>query len=289
MHYPGLPSPFIAHVPPYPTRFHGGIWTRPVFGMPYMPAPQSVFKPDDFLPAAYARYPWPRQAAQAGLGQDYDTRNGVFSPHTGGSGIFSNAINGASTMSGIFSGNSLGISAPEADEPGVLSKIWDAATSAATSTAKQAIDAKVDAWQGQTTTAPVQTSMPESQVLALQKMLNAALKAAGYCTVLDTDGKLGPKTCGANRTLNGSALPGCTTFTAPKKTGCGGGGGGGGTFVAPPPSPVAPLPTMDTSSTSKADMMTYGLIGAAVLVLGGAVYMSRGKMSKNGRRRRHRR
>lgn len=63
----GVPTPYVAHVHPYPTRYHGGIWTRPVFGFPYVTSPQSVFKPDDFYPAGYARYPWAQRDTR-GLG-----------------------------------------------------------------------------------------------------------------------------------------------------------------------------------------------------------------------------
>jgi len=65
----GVPTPYVAHVHPYPTRYHGGIWTRPVFEFPYAPSPQSVFKPDDFTPDAYSRYPWAAKPTN-GLGQD---------------------------------------------------------------------------------------------------------------------------------------------------------------------------------------------------------------------------
>lgn len=61
----GVPTPYHVHVHPYPTRYHGGIWTRPVFGMPYVQSVQSVFKPDDFVNGpggAYSRYPWPQSA-----------------------------------------------------------------------------------------------------------------------------------------------------------------------------------------------------------------------------------
>lgn len=44
----GVINPYTAHVHPYPTRFHGAIYTRPVFGLPFVPAPHAVFKPDDF-------------------------------------------------------------------------------------------------------------------------------------------------------------------------------------------------------------------------------------------------
>lgn len=47
--YPrGVINPYTTHVHPYPTRFHGGIYTRPVFGLPYVRSPHAVFKPDDF-------------------------------------------------------------------------------------------------------------------------------------------------------------------------------------------------------------------------------------------------
>lgn len=54
----GVPSPYTVTVHPYPTRFHGGIWTRPVTQSPLVPTPHAVFKPGDFAPAAYARYPF---------------------------------------------------------------------------------------------------------------------------------------------------------------------------------------------------------------------------------------
>jgi len=44
----GVPNPYTAHVHPYPTRYHGAIYTRPEFGLPYVRNPHTVFKPDDF-------------------------------------------------------------------------------------------------------------------------------------------------------------------------------------------------------------------------------------------------
>jgi hypothetical protein len=40
-----IPSPYTAHVSPYPTRFHGGIWVRPQAGLPHVREVQSVFMP----------------------------------------------------------------------------------------------------------------------------------------------------------------------------------------------------------------------------------------------------
>ncbi len=34
----GVPNPRVGHVHPYPTRYHGPIWTQPQAGYPYRPA-----------------------------------------------------------------------------------------------------------------------------------------------------------------------------------------------------------------------------------------------------------
>ena len=44
----GVINPYTTHVHPYPTRFHGPIYTRPVANLPYVRSPHAVFKPDDF-------------------------------------------------------------------------------------------------------------------------------------------------------------------------------------------------------------------------------------------------
>lgn len=44
----GVVNPYVAHVHPYPTRYHGAIYTRPVFGTPFVRTPHDVFKPSDF-------------------------------------------------------------------------------------------------------------------------------------------------------------------------------------------------------------------------------------------------
>lgn len=57
---PGVRSQYEVHVHPWPTRFHGPIYTRPMFTAPYVQSPQAVFKPDDF--SSYY------EPAQAGIG-----------------------------------------------------------------------------------------------------------------------------------------------------------------------------------------------------------------------------
>ena len=76
MNYPSsIPSPYTMHQHPYPTRFHGGIWRRPVFGTPYVRQPLNIVRPSQM----------------AGFGV-WDTGVGVFRrPRVDGGGIF-NAI-----------------------------------------------------------------------------------------------------------------------------------------------------------------------------------------------------
>lgn len=102
MSYPqGVPSPYVMHQHPYPTRFHGGIWKRPEFGLPYVRQPYNVIRPSQMTVPG----------AQNGLGVTaigaWDTGDGVFRrPTVDGGGIF-NEISGL----GRSLGRSLGMSA----------------------------------------------------------------------------------------------------------------------------------------------------------------------------------
>lgn len=53
---PGVPSQYSVHVHPWPTRYHGPIYTRPTFGLPYVRSPYAVFKPGDFSATATAGF-----------------------------------------------------------------------------------------------------------------------------------------------------------------------------------------------------------------------------------------
>lgn len=83
--YPrGVPSPRAVHVHPYPTRYHGTINTRPMFGKPYKRQPHAVFKPDDF-----------NRPVVSGLGSlQVNTGRGIFLPEGYGGGIFDENISG---------------------------------------------------------------------------------------------------------------------------------------------------------------------------------------------------
>lgn len=93
----GVPSPYTVHVHPYPTRFHGGQWIRPVFGMPWARTPYAVYKPGDLN----------------GFGNTDDggeirghvnTSGGVFRrPNVDGGGIF-NAISGVNGLGQLGEG-----------------------------------------------------------------------------------------------------------------------------------------------------------------------------------------
>ena len=82
----GVSNPYTATTHPYPTRYHGGIWTRPVFGMPYQRAVQSVFKPTDFNDG---------NPGLRGMGEVlFDAYDGVFGTPKDGGGVFGPSLYG---------------------------------------------------------------------------------------------------------------------------------------------------------------------------------------------------
>jgi len=89
---PGVANPYTVHVHPYPTRYHGSVYTRPVFGFPYVLRPQGVFRPANF----YSDWPPAPNTPQSGLGvPNVDTGNGSFRrPSSGSGGIFNAALAG---------------------------------------------------------------------------------------------------------------------------------------------------------------------------------------------------
>lgn len=107
-----VPTPYTVHVHPYPTRFHGGIWTRPVFGLPYVHHNQTVLRPV-MWPGAHGR---PGERMLSGLGADAPAspaspastpvvrNNGMFRTYGEGGGIFNQALagDGATTTLLIF-------------------------------------------------------------------------------------------------------------------------------------------------------------------------------------------
>jgi hypothetical protein len=193
----GVPSPYVAHVHPYPTRFHGAIYTRPVFGFPWVESPQAVFKPNDFTP-----YGDEGPDRMNGLGDpQYDTGRGVFRPGGRGGGIFDSTISGLGTLGAT-------------KKPNKKKKLSSALRGFGAVTK----DSELFPWKEYS-----------DGNLALQKATNVAIEELGYCPISE-DGKLGPGTCGARQLAHdlyssGMQVPdSCESFTKPKhkSEGCGG-------------------------------------------------------------------
>lgn len=157
----GVPTPLAVHVHPYPTRYHGGIWTRPVTApLPFMVAVQSVFKPDNF----YEGNPGLMRMGVKGLGDvAWQTNRGVYGAQRDGGGIFSpSAVYGL----GEF----------------------------ITSVVMPKIDSGTAVPQTGTSAPPLASKDP--RVKSLQSYLNKVLASAAYAPI-GVDGDVGPQTCGA--------------------------------------------------------------------------------------------
>ena len=95
---PGVWSPYVTHVHPYPTRFHGGSWRRPVFGFPAVRQVHSVSLPSQFSPAPGPNLPQLKSLGSLG-GPAWETGDGIYRhPRAGGGGIFNTAISGPEDM-----------------------------------------------------------------------------------------------------------------------------------------------------------------------------------------------
>lgn len=75
----GVPTPYKVHLHPWPTRFRGPIYTRPVFSFPVIAQTQDVIIPS--------------QTQVSGLGA-WDTGRGIFRPQVRGGGIFDGNLSG---------------------------------------------------------------------------------------------------------------------------------------------------------------------------------------------------
>lgn len=111
-----------------------------------------------------------------------------------------------------------------------------------------------------------------AETARIQGLVNPKLAAGGYCTRVDTDGKLGPATCGALDAVWPEMVPGtCKEFTPPKKTGC---AGGSSPSPAPSPSPSpSPAPTPTGPGVKKSALAGQGLLIAGVLAVGVGAFM----------------
>jgi hypothetical protein len=105
---PGVPSPYVAHNHPFPTRYKGSISTRPVFGQPFVHSPSAYFQ-NRVLHESPPRWGGQGLDPAAGLGSlgggDIATGQGVFRPSGEGGGIFANAISGLGELSADIRSN----------------------------------------------------------------------------------------------------------------------------------------------------------------------------------------
>ena len=279
----GVPNPYVATTHPYPTRYHGGIWTRPTFGMPYQRSVQSVFKCDDFNDG---------NPALRGLGNgDYNVGNGVFGTAKDGGGVFGPSLYGLGGQSDDIEAIAsmilnTGTISPAAYDIQNQFRAWygdlstydknfsDDAMAKANSYRDQFNAANVPSGGGGAPAPSGSASQPltDAGIKAVQQTLSAALVNAGYNS-LTADGKLGPGTCGAiawyQQNVNASAGAQFASVCAAKKP-----------WVAPskrsaavayrPPSAPAPVP-VETAQASMMGGSTWAMIGGGVLAIGLAV------------------
>ena len=245
----GVPTPYTMHVHPWPTRFHGPQYVRPVFGFPMIARTQQVFTQG---------YDIDRNAPQppiSGLGNAgepmrlWNEGEGIFRPGGYGGGVFDNNISG------------LGSLAPRLQKRRRQPAHW--------MLRGLGDDAADYPW-----------GVKSANTIALQSMINAELLSKGMCPI-GVDGKLGNSTCGAASFLgaHGDDFPsGCTdhqsTWKAPTKNTGKNCGAAPGTSISPAsPLPQPPIEAGMSSSTKRA----LGFALGGVLAIGAVVMMRKKK------------
>jgi hypothetical protein len=272
-----VPNPYVATTHPYPTRYHGGLWTRPVFGFPRMASVQSNFKAGDFNDG---------NPALRGLGMLFNAENGVFGTEKNGGGVFGPSLYGLQGQSDDIQAIadailSTGTHNAAAYDLQTQFRAWFDNLSAYDKTFSDDAMAQATSFRDRfnaanagKSSAPAPTAFTAAQVQNLQTMLNGALTAAGYNPIA-ADGKVGPGTCGAikwYRTAKGIPTAGasfdgiCSTkgSTAPTKR-----SSGGGTYTPPATTPDAAPPAAQASAMPSAG--TLAMIGGGVLAVALAV------------------
>lgn len=164
---PGVPTPFSAKPRPYPTRFHGAIYTRPVFSFPVRATPFQAFTPGYDIDRSVPQPTLSGLGATVGEGRLWEEGRGVFGPGGYGGGVFDGNISGLGSLSfpEKMRGNTLSLGDDAADYP----------------------------WRSYS-----------DKTKALQKATNVYLAQAALCPIAE-DGKLGPSTCGARAYLTANS------------------------------------------------------------------------------------
>ncbi len=239
--YPaGVPTPYAMHVHPYPTRFHGAIYSRPVFGMEQIQQPASVFIPGRDIDMRPDK-PYTGNAFN-GLGDlQYDVGEGIFRPGGYGGGVFDGNLSGAPALG--------------------KKKALGAATE------EQKASDQLNFPYGKYS----------AQTKQLQDKLNRLLIKNKLCPIV-ADGKLGPATCGAAiypavmvdpefvslapympTTCKDLKLPGLS------KDGCGTGPATPVQTITPAQASASSLPGMSTSAKKMVGFVA-GALGAVAVV-----------------------
>lgn len=256
---PGVPTPYSLHVHPYPTRFHGPIYTRPVFGFPVIARPEGVFTPGYDISRGATHVPLSGLGNTEGVDPGprlWNEGDGIFRPGGYGGGVFDGNIAGLGSI-GARSTRALkrplrGLGADDtADYP------WKAVS---------------------------------EKTRALQQATNVSLAKAGLCPIA-VDGKLGGATCGARNHLsvhsekyfgqemsfsNPSACADHASelkVPTPKSQGCGGSSGGGLT-VTPSPTTL-PSTSFSEGGMSSSTKRTLGFALGGILAIGAVVMLRR--------------
>src|SRR6267154_2406625 len=150
----GVPTPYTVHVHPYPTRFHGAIYTRPVFSGRKIARTQAVFTPSYNIDRNIAQPILSGLGETVGEGMLWETGQGIFKPGGYGGGVFDGDISG------------LGSLAPSRQKRRTLRGLGD--------------DSADYPWKAYS-----------DKTKALQQSTNQLLAEAALCPVA-VDGKLGP-------------------------------------------------------------------------------------------------
>lgn len=224
---PGVPNPYGGRIhawnegpAAYGTRYHGSVWTKPMW------SPELVQRPIRGIG-----------------GLDVDTREGIFANSGYGGGVFNGNVGtgvGAleSTPSGLGAAADPGAIVMQKfanvmlESEGYCKIAEDGIVGAKTCGAvrkygglntpemvaicneKGYVEPTRPPCPGSTTTAPVGASIAADQISA-----NMWLTANGYCQI-DVDGTLGPKTCGAFRAAQMKIPTACTSFVDPSRGPC---------------------------------------------------------------------
>jgi hypothetical protein len=227
----GVPTPYSMHVHPYPTRFHGGIWSRPTFGFPVAPTPSTVFLPPRDIDMIPDRPP----NGYSGLGElQYDVGEGIFRPGGYGGGVFDGNLAGAPAL-GSAGSRSLGDDASDATNYPWLQ------VSSATSTLQQA-----------TNTALVAAGY--CPIAVDGKLGPATCGARNALTATDTTGAIwsNPSTC--------------QSFTSPPMASSGCGSGGSTAVVkAGSATPSTSLPGLSSNTKKILEIAGAGLLAVGVV------------------------